>query len=62
MPAVSMQTTLAKPTPLTVASVYRILRGIAAEKGSGSVGRKQRAVLQLLRSCRCILVLSMILP
>lgn len=48
-----LQTTLAKPAPLTVRGVYGTLRRIASETGSGAAGRRQRAVMSLLRSCRC---------
>lgn len=47
-----LQTTLLKPVPLTVAGVFVTLRKMAGEKGAGSTNRRQRAVLQLLRSCR----------
>lgn len=47
-----MQTTLHRPAPLTVPGVFATLRKIAGEKGPGSAARRQRAILQLLRSCR----------
>lgn len=47
-----MQTTLLRPVPLTVSGVFATLRRTAGEKGPGSTNRRQRAVLQLLRSCR----------
>lgn len=46
------QSTLARPAPLTVRGVFGTLRQIAMEKGQGSSGRRQRAVLSLIRSCR----------
>ena len=46
------QRTLSRPVPLTVAGVFGTLRAIAREKGAGAAGRRQRAVLSLLRSCR----------
>ncbi|KAK9829240.1 hypothetical protein WJX72_004715 [[Myrmecia] bisecta] len=46
------QMTLHRPAPLTVRGVYRTLRQIASEKGSGSSNRRQRAILGMLRSCR----------
>lgn len=48
-----MQATLQKPASLTVRGVFKTMRQIAAEKGSGSATRKQRAVLSLLRGARC---------
>lgn len=49
----SAQATLHKPAWLTIRGVFKTMRQIAAEKGSGSAARKQRAVLSLLRSARC---------
>lgn len=46
------QTMLHKPMPLTVPRVYKTLRQIAMEKGSGAAGRRQQAVLAMLRCCR----------
>ena len=47
-----LQTMLHKPMPLTVPRVYKTLRQIAMEKGSGAAGRRQQAVLAMLRCCR----------
>lgn len=46
------QSTLKKPSPLTVSSVYQTLRALAVEKGQGAAGRRQRAVVGMLRACR----------
>ncbi|PSC70071.1 DNA ligase [Micractinium conductrix] len=46
------QALLARPAPLTLPGVLATLRQIAAEKGQGSKGRRQRLVLSLLRACR----------
>lgn len=46
------QATLSRPAPLTVPGVFSTLRGISVEKGQGAAGRRQRAVLRMLRSCR----------
>ncbi len=47
-----LQTMLHRPAPLTVPGVYKTMRQIALEKGSGSASRRQQAVLGMLRSCR----------
>lgn len=46
------QSTLRQVPPLTVARVFQVLRQIAVDKGQGSAGRRQQAVLGLLRACR----------
>jgi DNA ligase-1 len=46
------QAMLHRPAPLTVPGVFTALRQLAAEKGQGAAGRRQRAVLSLLTACR----------
>ena len=46
------QATLVAPAALTIRGVFQTLHQIAAEHGAGAAGRRQRAVLALLRACR----------
>ena len=47
-----LQTMLIQPAPLTVRSVYKSLRSMAEQKGSGATARRKQTILSLLRSCR----------
>ncbi|KFM27440.1 DNA ligase 1 [Auxenochlorella protothecoides] len=46
------QSMLRRPDPLTVPGVFRALHDMAAHRGTGAGGRRQHAVLSLLRACR----------
>ena len=49
---VSLQTMLIQPAALTVRGVYKSLRSMAEQKGSGATARRKGTILSLLRSCR----------
>lgn len=46
------QTMLIQPAALTVRGVYKSLRSMAEQKGSGATARRKQTILSLLRSCR----------
>ena len=52
------QTMLIQPAALTVRGVYRSLRSMAEQKGSGATARRKQTILHLLRSCRSALNIS----
>lgn len=48
----NVQRTMMPPTPLTIQHVFKVLKGIALEKGNASQGKKQGMIKQLIVSCR----------